>query len=295
MDMDMDRDVYEDWVTDGVVTGAVGLVLYAGLYLVFNEALAARSAYFILCGYVLFFVTGLCNYLDTCWKGSRIAYRGLLWLCMSCGATISCWAFLHVLGHSFPTMALPVWMGITTGLAVMVLDILSDWGDTLYPQVCRNYLLVFLAVWNMVNIIYFFAGHVVLTGWNILFWGIFLALFGKNRDICKQLQRCGGGFVVWSILDVLQDKDMLVTALIILLLIPFFLFWQFLPKEFIRFQVIWSVVKRMAVWLLMALVSVLLAQMMSDASIDLLTRSLRGLAMIGFAIMLVVWRKSNCF
>ncbi|WP_301860394.1 hypothetical protein, partial [uncultured Megasphaera sp.] len=67
----------------------------------------------------------------------------------------------------------------------------------------------------------------------------------------------------------------------------------FLPRESIRFQAVWSVVKSMALWLLLALAGVLLAQMMSDASIALLTRSLRGLAIIGLALMLVVWRKSN--
>lgn len=297
----MNKDMYDEYdgyyVVNGMAALIFGAVAHAVLYLIFDEARAVHSTYFVLSGYVLLCLCSVCRRLSFSAAYSYAVRQGLVLLWMSCGATVISWAFLHILEYSFHTMALPVQLGVISGLAVTVIDTLSDWGVKLYPQIRSWYISLFAGMGLLGTCIVVVIDKGLLPEWNFLFWGLFLVFIGKRQETYTSVLYSWGLWIslgfYWQV--IIKEADLVSASMYVPIAVFVLLFFDFLPRESIRFQVIWAALKRMVVWLLMALVSVLLAQMMSDASIALLTRALRGLAMIGFALMLVVWRKSNRF
>lgn len=295
----MSKDMYDEcdgyYVVNGMAALIFGAVAHAVLYLIFDEDRAIHSTYFVLSGYILLCMCSVCRRLSFSAAYSHAVRQGLVLLWISCGATVISWSFLHVLEYSFHTMALPVQLGVLSGLAVTAIDTLSDWGVKLYPQIRSWYISLFAGMGLLGTCIVGVIDKGLLPEWNLLFWGLFLVFVGKRQETYTSVLYSWGLWIAlgfyWQV--IIKEADLVSASMYVPIAVFVLLFFDFLPRESIRFQVIWSVVKRMALWLLMALVSVLLAQMMSDASIALLTRSLRGLAMIGFALMLIVWRKSN--
>lgn len=297
-------DDYKDYTADGIVVLAYGVLAlvygitaYALLYLFFNEDLAIRSTYFVLSGYALFCVCAASYRLSSSAAYSYAVRQGIILLWMSCGAAIAIWAFLHALEYSFHTMALPVQLGMMSGLAVTALTILADWEAKLYPQIRSWYVSLFAGMGFLGTCIVAVIDKSLglLPQWYIVFWGLFLVFVGKRQSIYKVMNYFWGFWFVsavgWHI--IVKGENLVYATMYIPIGVLVLLFCNFFPRESIRFQAIWSALKRVAIWLLLALVGVLLAQMMSDNSIALVTRSLRGLAMIGFAMLLVVWRKSS--
>lgn len=286
----------EGCVICGVMSLLLSGILYAVLSLFFNESLAIRSAYLVLSGYILFFMCSLSCFLSSCVSISHNIRRGIVLIWISCSATIISWLFLRILGHSLPTMALPIQLGVISGLAVTAFDILSDWIAELYPETRSWYISLASGMGILGTCVILVLDKRLLPEWNLLFWGVFLAFFGKRKKLYRALYPWVFGLFSVLYFNILVEGENLPQAVMdILFIVLLWLEWDSLPRESRRFRAIWPVLKQIAIWIFLAMAGVLLAQMMSDATIMLIDRSFRGIAMIGFAMLVVFLRKSNRF